>query len=223
MRTLKKYIRRKQMAALYSKFNAHTMIHRNRFVETVVLAQDVLAKFGDEKLISAECGTWRGGMSFGLLSTLPNVRTHHMFDSFEGLPVPSELDATESAPMSSTDDIWHNNNTATIEDVQASVDAFGFSNRVQLHKGWFSDTLPKAEFDAPLSLLRMDGDWYESTLDILNNLYDKVRPGGLILIDDYYDWVGCSRAIHEFMAQRSAPERLHEISRGQVAYLIKED
>lgn len=207
---------------MYKKYQKHTMIHRNRFTETILVAQAVLAKFGNEDLIGAECGTWRGGMSFGLLDALPNLKSYHFFDSYEGLPDPTGLDSKPKEGTGLSHELWHDNNTATFEDVAASVEKFNFKDRVHMHKGWFNETLPKAEFPQQLSMLRMDGDWFESTLDILNNLYHQVRPGGLILIDDYYDWVGCSRAIHKFLADNDAPEQLHEIQRGQVAYIIKD-
>ncbi len=48
----------------------------------------------------------------------------------------------------------------------------------------------------------MDGDWYESTRDILENLFDQVVPGGAIQIDDYGHWEGCKKAVHEFADKR---------------------
>jgi hypothetical protein len=37
----------------------------------------------------------------------------------------------------------------------------------------------------PIALLRLDTDWYESTLHELNHLYDRLSPGGILIIDDY--------------------------------------
>jgi hypothetical protein len=47
-------------------------------------------------------------------------------------------------------------------------------------------------------------------------------PNGLIIIDDYYDWPGCARAVHEFLAETRSTERLRQTPGGQVAYMIKE-
>ena len=71
-------------------------------------------------------------------------------------------------------------------------------------------------------MLRLDGDWYESTICILENLYDKVAANGLILIDDYYDWDGCSRAVHDFLSDQKLPERIRQSRYGGVAYIVKE-
>ncbi|MEE3093051.1 MAG: TylF/MycF/NovP-related O-methyltransferase, partial [Pseudomonadota bacterium] len=73
------------------------------------------------------------------------------------------------------------------------------------------------------SVLRLDGDWYESTISILENLYDKVATNGLILIDDYYSWDGCSRAVHDFLSDQKLPERIRQSRYGGVAYIVKEN
>ena len=58
------------------------------------------------------------------------------------------------------------------------------------------DTLEK------IALLRMDADWYDSTKCILDNLGDRVVPGGIVIVDDYYAWEGCAVAVNEFAAAR---------------------
>ena len=93
---------------------------------------------------------------------------------------------------------------------------------LQAHKGWFEDTLPDFQPEKPISVLRLDGDWYESTICILENLYDKVIPGGLIPIDDYYDWDECSRAVHDFLSEHKLRDRIRQSRYGGVAYIIKE-
>ena len=49
-------------------------------------------------------------------------------------------------------------------------------------------------------MLRLDGDWYESTRVCLENLYPHVAPGGIVIVDDYYNWDGCARAVNEFVS-----------------------
>ena len=93
------------------------------------------------------------------------------------------------------------------------------ANCFELVKGWFVDTLPEYRSGEPIALLRLDADWYESTMVCLENLFDRVIPGGLIIIDDYYIWDGCSRALHDFMSKRSALERIQSFN--GVCYLIK--
>ncbi len=67
-------------------------------------------------------------------------------------------------------------------------------------KGWLQDTLPMTII-GDIAVLRLDGDWYESTKCCLENLYDNVVSGGSIIIDDY-QLKGCKLAVHEFVLDR---------------------
>ena len=58
-----------------------------------------------------------------------------------------------------------------------------------------------------------------STKTCLTNLFDRVAPGGIIILDDYFTWDGCSRALHDFLSERSAAERLRSL--GDICYLQK--
>jgi len=69
-----------------------------------------------------------------------------------------------------------------------------------------ADTLNIPEIEneiKEIAVLRLDGDWYDSTMVCLEKLYDKVVVGGVILIDDYGHWVGAKRATDEFRAKRN--------------------
>ena len=84
--------------------------------------------------------------------------------------------------------------------------------RVRFLKGWFKDTLPAAPIDA-LSILRLDGDYYESTMDALTSLYDKVSVGGYIIVDDYGEdsWTYCRKAVDEFRRERGIEDPIHRV------------
>ena len=60
-------------------------------------------------------------------------------------------------------------------------------------------------------MLRLDGDLYESTMDALNALYDKVAPGGFIIVDDYNDFEPCRRAVSEFRDTHGIKEAIKKI------------
>lgn len=65
----------------------------------------------------------------------------------------------------------------------------------EIIQGWFSATVPVwAKQQRPIAVLRLDGDWYDSTILCLEHLWPLVSPGGLVIIDDYYPWDGCSKA-----------------------------
>jgi hypothetical protein len=59
-------------------------------------------------------------------------------------------------------------------------------------------------------------------MTILRHLFDQVADGGIILIDDYYHWEGCSRAVHDFLSERKATERIEESPNHRVAYLVRQ-
>ena len=85
--------------------------------------------------------------------------------------------------------------------------------------GWFHETLTTFTLPEPIALLRLDADWYDSTMVCLENLFDRVAPGGLVVLDDYFAWDGCSRALHDFLSRRSAAEKIRSL--GETCYLVK--
>jgi O-methyltransferase len=66
--------------------------------------------------------------------------------------------------------------------------------------------------------LRLDADWYDSTKEILQHLAPRVVASGLIIVDDYYVFQGCTRAINEFAAEKSWMVRQHQP--GSVCHII---
>ena len=72
-------------------------------------------------------------------------------------------------------------------------------DQVVFLKGFFSETLPNAPVDR-LSLIRLDGDMYASTMDGLAHLYPKLSPGGFCIVDDYYSFEECRLAVDEYRA-----------------------
>jgi hypothetical protein len=55
-----------------------------------------------------------------------------------------------------------------------------------------------------IAVLRLDADWYESTITCLTHLYPHIAPGGIVIIDDYKEWDGCARAVHEFLFKHAS-------------------
>jgi O-methyltransferase len=70
--------------------------------------------------------------------------------------------------------------------------------------------------------LRLDADWYKSTIECLNALYDSISSGGIIIIDDYYTWDGCTKAIHDFLSTRQLNLKIRQTRFGGVAFIVKE-
>ena len=102
---------------------------------------------------------------------------------------------------------------------------FGFNiPQVKPLKGWFKDTLPglvEQTKDKGIALLRLDGDWYESTLECLEALEPLVVQGGTIIIDDYFAYDGCVRAVHEYLYKKDLPYRILTAAERSSAYMYK--
>ena len=99
----------------------------------------------------------------------------------------------------------------TMERVRANFERYGLLDKqVCFLKGWFRDTLPKAPIGR-LSVIRLDGDLYESTMDALVNLYPKLSRGGYVIIDDYGALEPCSRAVHEYRRLHGITDEIHPV------------
>lgn len=157
-----------------------------------------------------ETGVWRGGATIFMRAALKAFnstdRNVWVADSFEGLPEPDaekyprEAESFKSAAMTK----FYNHLAVGLEEVQNNFAAFGLlDDKVKFLKGWFKDTLPTAPIEK-LSILRLDGDYYESTMDALVHLYDKLSVGGYVIIDDYGEdtWTYCRKAIEDFRTER---------------------
>ena len=93
---------------------------------------------------------------------------------------------------------------AGLDEVKATLfDKAGLNpSGVEFHVGWFQDTVPiSAAKLQSIAMLRLDGDWYASTQVCLEHLYPLLRPGGVIILDDYFCWEGCRKATDEYRAQ----------------------
>jgi hypothetical protein len=203
-----------QRVTHYVNSDAVSMIPLARFDNIKNCVQDILRTGIPGDLI--ETGVWRGGAAIFMRGALKAYavtdRLVWAADSFEGLPVPDAdrfpLEAkVQSGPV--IQKAYHNL-AVSLEDVKRNFAAYGLlDDQVKFLKGWFKDTLPAAPIGV-LSLLRLDGDFYESTRDALNSLYDRLSIGGYVILDDYGEdsWTYCRKAADEFRAERHIEEPL---------------
>jgi hypothetical protein len=99
----------------------------------------------------------------------------------------------------------YKNFEAGLSEVEDNFQRYGLlDDQVKWIKGWFKDTLPTASIEK-LSIMRLDGDYYDSTLDSLTNLYGKLSVGGFVIVDDYGEdtWTNCRAAVHDFRHSQS--------------------
>jgi O-methyltransferase len=188
---------------------AETMIGLRRLDNLQECITDVLRKGVSGDLL--EAGVWRGGAAIfmrGVLAAYGDERTVWAADSFHGLPEPDP----ERYPADLHDDHWSYAQLAIpLEDVRSNFERYGLlDDKVRFLVGWFRETLPAAPIQA-ISVLRIDGDMYESTMDVLTNLYTKVSIGGYVIIDDYGTVEGCKAAVNDFRTEHGITERIERI------------
>lgn len=202
--------------SLFNKFKGYTMIPEELFITNLELCSKFLHVEGD----IVECGVWRGGMIAAMAELAGENRTVHLFDSFEGLPPAKEVDGKDALhwQADTTSPNYYNNCAA---DESFAIDSLQKANhkRYQLYKGWFQDTLSSYRGNN-IAILRLDGDWYDSVKECLVKLFPLVAEGGVIIIDDYYTWDGCSKAVHDYLSEVKSPSRVHQWS-NRVAYIVK--
>jgi hypothetical protein len=197
-----------QCATHYVNSEAVSMLTLARFDNIKNCIENILRHGVPGDLI--EAGVWRGGAAIFMRGALKAYgvtdRLVWAADSFEGLPRPDPdqfpLEAkVQSGPVMQK--LYHNL-AAGLDEVKRNFEAYGLlDDQVKFLKGWFKDTLPTAPIGA-LSLIRLDGDFYESTSDGLRSLYDRLSIGGYVIIDDYGQdsWTYCRKAVDEFRAER---------------------
>lgn len=204
---------------LHLKYRNYTMIGNTTFADNLVLVHE---HGRPAEGLVIECGVWRGGTSAAMAEVLGNKRRYYLFDSFEGLP-PAQAEKDGAAAIAYQQDNnspeYHNNCAAEASFAEAAMRLSGVAD-YHLVKGWFSDTLPRFKPREPVAVLRLDGDWYDSIMVCLQELYPYVTPGGLVILDDYYAWEGCARAVHDFLSSQRLAERIRSTPNG-VAYFIK--
>ena len=188
---------------------AHSMIGQYRAQNIVELCKRIIHEQIPGDFL--EAGVWRGGTCIlmrGILEAY-GIKDRRVFcaDSFEGLPPPDE----DKYPQDKGDILHTFQQLAvSLETVQKNFKLYNlFDEQTVFLKGWFKDTMPTISKET-FSLIRLDGDMYESTMDVLNNVYDRVPKGGFIVVDDYA-LPSCKVAIDDFRRQRNILDEIHKI------------
>lgn len=168
----------------------------------------------------AECGVWRGGsmmtVALTLLSLGDTSRNLYLYDTYEGMSDPTSndksLDGAEAKELLTRSQkgtgIWC---YASLDDVRNNIHSTGYpKEKIHLIKGKVEETIPNT-LPKNLALLRLDTDWYESTLHELKHLYPLLNSKGVLVIDDYGHWQGARKAVDEYFQAKGQSIYLHRI------------
>ncbi|HEY3504766.1 MAG TPA: TylF/MycF/NovP-related O-methyltransferase [Actinocatenispora sp.] len=173
-----------------------------------------------------ECGVWRGGSMQAVARTFDSFGDHsrdlYLFDTFEGMPPPSEKDvrlrdgkAADDLLAVAADDSWVKA-AATLEDVKDGMSKVSYpAEKIHYVQGMVEENVPE---HAPeqISILRLDTDWYASTKHEFDHLYPRLVSGGVLIIDDYGYWDGSREATEEFLEKSGAKLLLVRCGSGRI-------
>lgn len=185
-----------------------------------------------------ECGVWRGGSVLAMIRALQQAgvtdRDIYLFDTFEGMTEPADVDTSLfDEPALTT---WQRAKTTgrlawdhffrrdlfNLDAVKELMYGTGYPPaRIHFVVGKVEDTIPD---QAPerIAVLRLDTDWYASTKHELTHLYPRLVPGGVLIIDDYGHWEGCRKAVDEYFEQEGGAPLLTRVDyTGRMA--VKDD
>jgi len=180
---------------------ALTMVGMPRLNNIQQCLEDIIANGVEGDCM--ETGVWRGGCCILMKAILTvqkqDQRKVVLADSFCGLPPPDPRYSADEKSIFHTFDLNH---LSSLEEVKQSFERYGLlDDQVVFMPGWFKDTLHLTE-SKKLCLLRLDADMYESTILALESLYQRISPGGYIIIDDYPVIGPCKQAVDDFRAAR---------------------
>lgn len=165
----------------------------------------------------AETGVWRGGVSILSYLTFSEKfkikKNFYLYDTFEGMPEPSKHDKKINKNLSQVLDKWKKTsntkegwNFSPIVDVKKNISKFCGKKslkKFKFIKGKVENTLKiKKNLPKRICLLRLDTDFYNSTKTELNYLFNRVSKGGVIIFDDYSNWLGAKKAIDDFFKNK---------------------
>jgi len=163
----------------------------------------------------AEFGVALGGSAI-LIASRSEARQFHGFDVFGMIPEPgsdkddrksrARYEAIRSGASRGIDgQLYYGYRSDLFSEVKDSFARHGLpvgKAGIHLYKGLFEESWPSVDTDS-LAFVHIDCDWYDPVRYCLNAVDEKLSPGGVVMIDDYYDYGGCRTAVDEFLAGHS--------------------
>jgi O-methyltransferase len=219
-----------KVAEILGRVAPYTMVHPTSIA--FVIQEAARLAIENHRGAIVECGSWRGGTSFAMLLAQHAavgrvVLPVYLLDSFEGMPPVQERDGPLALEWQSGayPEWFFDNCLADESEVKKTARNFGFSeSEARIRRGWFTDTVPKLLSELGpdnISLLRLDGDWYSSTILCLEHLMPIVQVGATVIVDDYYAWDGCARALHDWLSGHDHPYRIKSLYSHLGAFFVK--
>ncbi len=194
---------------IYSRVQPLTMLSLERVLANIRAVDYVVDHNIPGDIV--ECGVWRGGSSLAMALALEGrpPRTLWMYDTYAGMTEPSAVDINNNLKLSASElldgarrcEVPENSwmiALASLRDVRSNMESSGFPmESIRFIEGPVEQTIPQ-HIPERIAVLRIDTDWYESTLHEMVHLYPLLSPGGILMIDDYGCWQGSQKAVDEY-------------------------
>lgn len=202
------------------KIKPYTMTSKNRLSALCDAVRYVVAHQIPGDIV--ECGVWKGGSMMAVADTLIGLQDYtkhlYLFDTFDGMTEPGEQDVStlgepakallKQSKKEADGSVWC---YAPLEAVKQAVYQVGYpEEKTHFVQGRVEDTIPKYAPER-IALLRLDTDWYQSTLHEMIHLFPRISVGGVIIIDDYGWWQGAKQAVDEYIQQKNIQIFLNRI------------
>jgi O-methyltransferase len=204
----------------------HTLLGPDKLFSLIQAVRHVVRHDVPGDLV--ECGVFRGGAVMAAALTLRQLGVHDrrlwLYDTFSGMPRPTEKDVAAAGGPDPRAEFERLETGADSADwVRASLDEVRRNiARVPYPQGLFEfvegkveDTLP-GRLPERVCLLRLDTDWYESTRAEMEHLVPRLSRGGVLIVDDYYNWPGNRQAVDEYLEREKIPLFLVKVVRSAV-------
>ena len=198
-------------ATIFEQVSQFTMTSPER-INALVDAVQYVSRKGIEGAF-VECGVWKGGSAMAAALTfkaLDDFREFFLYDTFEGMSAPTELDVSIQGSSASErfDELKIDENSSAwcaspLDEVKLNFSSTGYPiNLANFIKGKVEDTIPH-KMPRQISVLRLDTDWYESTKHELEHLFPRLSKNGVVIIDDYGHWQGAKQAVDEYLSSNN--------------------
>jgi hypothetical protein len=160
-----------------------------------------------------EAGCALGGSAILIAASKARERKLNIYDVFGMIPTPSVKDTPdvharyELIRSGQSQGIGGDTYYGYIRDlrtvVERNLNNYGIDlllDNVNLVEGLLQDTLHLGE---SVAFAHVDVDWYEPVMTALQRIVPRLSIGGSVIVDDYYDWGGCKKAVDEFLSECS--------------------
>jgi asparagine synthase (glutamine-hydrolysing) len=175
--------------------------------------------------IVVEAGCALGGSAIVIATAKKPSRAFKIYDTFGMIPPPGNMDGDDTHERYGEilsgksngigGDTYYGYRKDLLSEVKINFKESGLpikENHIIFIKGLFEETLLINE---PVAFAHIDGDWYQSVMTCLEIIVPNLSIGGILVIDDYYCWSGCKKAVDDYFADKkdkfrfTTKERLH--------------